>query len=133
MRPLPASLARLSLGLTLAALLGACAQMQSAPPPPAQTLDGVLVGPGQMTLYTFERDQAGAGKSVCNGPCAANWPPLMAQATDQPKGDWSIVMRDDGSRQWAYKGRPLYRWIKDQKPGDRTGDGVNQVWKTAKP
>lgn len=133
MRPLPASLARLSLGLALATLLGACAQMQAAAPPPAQTLDGVLVGPGQMTLYTFERDQAGAGKSVCNGPCAANWPPLMAQATDQPKGDWSIVVRDDGSRQWAYKGRPLYRWIKDQKPGDRTGDGVNQVWKTAKP
>lgn len=133
MRPLPASLARLSLGLALAALLGACAQMQPAAPPPAQTLDGVLVGPGQMTLYTFERDQAGSGKSVCNGPCAANWPPLMAQAGDQPKGDWSIVVRDDGSRQWAYKGRPLYRWIKDQKPGDRTGDGVNQVWKTAKP
>jgi predicted lipoprotein with Yx(FWY)xxD motif len=57
-----------------------------------------------------------------------NWPPLMAGASDQPGGDFTIVTRDDGSKQWAYKGRPLYRWIKDAKPGDKTGDGFGKVW-----
>lgn len=127
------TLKRLALTAAIAGTLAACAGMQQRPAAPAMALDGALVGPSKMTLYTFERDTAGSGKSVCNGPCAANWPPLLAKAEDQAQGDWSIVMRDDGARQWAYKGRPLYYWAKDQKPGDRTGDGVNQVWKTAQP
>ena len=57
--------------------------------------------------------------------------PKKAVATDQAPGDWSIVVRDDGSKQWAYGGKPVYRWIKDQKPGDKTGDGVNKVWHIA--
>jgi predicted lipoprotein with Yx(FWY)xxD motif len=34
--------------------------------------------------------------------------------------------------QWAYKGKPLYFWVKDQKPGDKTGDGFNNVWRVVK-
>jgi len=89
---------------------------------------GMLVGQNGMTLYTFDKDPAGTGKSVCNGPCAANWPPLAAGSDAQPGGDYSVIVRDDGSRQWAFKGKPLYYWSKDQKPGDRTGDGFNGVW-----
>jgi predicted lipoprotein with Yx(FWY)xxD motif len=119
------------LSTTLLALaLAACA---SVPAPPAKAVDGVLVGANGMTLYTFDKDVAGAGKSVCNGPCAGNWPPLAAAATDAASGDWSVIARDDGGRQWAYKGRPVYFWAKDQKPGDRTGDGFNKVWQLARP
>jgi len=96
-----------------------------------KTADGVLTNASGMTLYTFDKDSA--GKSACNGPCAASWPPLMATATDKAAGDYSIVTRDDGAKQWAYKGKPLYLWVKDTKPGDKTGDGVNGVWKIAKP
>lgn len=124
------SLARFALAAALAVTLGACASMSSAP---ASVSDGVLVGPNKMTLYTFDRDAAGTGKSVCNGPCATNWPPLAAPADAQASGDWSIVVRDDGSRQWAFKGKPVYYWAKDQKPGDRTGDGFNNVWRLARP
>jgi len=92
---------------------------------------GTLVNSAGMTLYTFDKDIAGSGKSTCNGPCAGNWPPLMAAAADNASGDWSTVTRDDGSKQLAYKGKPIYRWIKDQKPGDKTGDGVNKVWHVA--
>jgi predicted lipoprotein with Yx(FWY)xxD motif len=119
--------------LALALSLAACAGMSNKPAAPAMPMDGVLVGPAKMTLYVFDRDTAGSGKSVCNGPCAANWPPLMAKAEDGASGDWSVVTRDDGSRQWAYKGRPLYYWAKDQKPGDRTGDGFNKVWHVVAP
>ena len=49
-------------------------------------------------------------------------------------GDYSTITRDDGSKQWAYKGRPLYTWKKDKKPGDITGDGfLNGAWHIAQP
>ena len=118
------------LGLS-AAVLSGCASM--SPASPAKVADGVLVGPNGMTLYTFDKDTAGSGKSVCNGPCATNWPPLMAADADKASGDYSVVTRDDGKKQWAMKGKPLYYWIKDTKPGDKTGDGVLTVWRTAKP
>ncbi|MDZ7653494.1 MAG: hypothetical protein U5L03_13575 [Burkholderiaceae bacterium] len=113
-------------------LLAACASFAGAPAP-AKVADGVWVNADGRTLYTFDRDTAGSGKSVCNGPCATNWPPLAAAADAAPSGDWTVVVRDDGGRQWAYKGKPLYTWIKDQKPGDRTGEGVNNVWRIARP
>jgi predicted lipoprotein with Yx(FWY)xxD motif len=75
-----------------------------------------------MTLYTFDKDAA--GKSNCNDKCSAAWPPLMAATNSQAAGDWTIVARDDGSKQWAYEGKPLYAWIKDKKAGDATGDGI---------
>ncbi|MBY4594544.1 COG4315 family predicted lipoprotein [Ottowia caeni] len=116
-------------------LLAACSLVQVAyAQSPATAMDGVLVGPNQMTLYVFDRDTAGSGKSVCNGGCATNWPPLAAPSGAAAMGDWGIVTRDDGSKQWAYKGRPLYYWAKDSKPGDKTGDGfANNTWHVAKP
>ena len=113
------------------ALLGGCAAMGESVP--AKSMNGMLVGSNQMTLYTFDKDVAGSGKSVCNGPCATNWPPLMAAESDKASGDYSVVTRDDGKKQWALRGKPLYFWIKDTKPGDTTGDGFNGVWRVAKP
>jgi predicted lipoprotein with Yx(FWY)xxD motif len=122
---------RVSVSVALAlSILAGCASMAAGP---TKISDGVLVGPNGMTLYTFDKDIAGSGKSTCNGPCATNWPPLMAGAMDNAAGDYSVVTRDDGSKQWAVKGKPLYYWAKDSKPGDKTGDGVNKVWQTAKP
>ena len=100
---------------------------------PVKVAAGVLVGANGMTLYTFDKDAVGGGKSVCNGPCATNWPPLAAAAGDTASGDYSIITRDDGAKQWASKGKPLYFWSKDQKVGDKTGDGLNGVWHVAKP
>jgi len=100
---------------------------------PVKTVDGTLVGANGMTLYVFDKDAAGSGKSMCNGPCAANWPALTTAAGDTPDGDYSIITRDDGAKQWAAKGKPLYHWVKDQKPGDKTGDGFAGVWHVAKP
>jgi predicted lipoprotein with Yx(FWY)xxD motif len=118
--------------LTLsAAVLSGCASM--APAAPVSVANGVYVGPNGMTLYTFDKDMAGSGKSVCNGPCATNWPPLMAADSDKASGDFSVLTRDDGKKQWAVKGMPLYFWVKDMKAGDKTGDGVLNVWHTAKP
>jgi predicted lipoprotein with Yx(FWY)xxD motif len=113
-------------------LLAAAFQV-AAQTTPAKAADGVLTGPNGMTLYTFDPDPVNSGKSVCNGGCATNWPPLMAEAGAKTAGDFTVITRDDGKAQWAFKGKPLYYWAKDQKPGDKTGDGVNNVWKVAKP
>ena len=113
---------------TLAALAFLLSAATAGAAEPAQMSGGMLVGANGMTLYTFDKDAAGGGKSMCNGPCATNWPPLLAQDADQPSGDWSIVMRDDGKKQWAFKGKPLYFWSKDSKAGEASGDGFNGVW-----
>ena len=97
---------------------------------PAKKMGGMMTNNAGMTLYTFDKDAG--GKSACNGPCAGNWPPLMAPGDAKPSGEWSIITRDDGSKQWAYKGKPLYLWSKDQKPGDMTGDGFNGIWHVVK-
>jgi predicted lipoprotein with Yx(FWY)xxD motif len=121
-----------ALTLILVATLAACSMMPSTASGPAKMTDGVLTGSNGMTLYTFDRDVANSGKSVCNGPCATNWPPLMAADSDKSAGDYSIVTRDDGKKQWALKGKPLYFWAKDTKAGDTTGDGFNNVWHVIK-
>ena len=113
-----------------ALLLAACAGMTYAP---VKYTNNLMTGSNGMTLYTFDKDAAGSGKSVCNGACATNWPPFAAAATDQPGGDWTIVTRDDGSKQWAWLGKPLYYWSKDQQPGDMTGDGFNNAWRAVRP
>ena len=74
-----------------------------------------------MALYTFDKDTA--TKSLCNGDCAKEWPPLAVAAGAAASGDWTIVTRDDGSKMWAYKGHPLYTFLDDKKAGDVTGDG----------
>lgn len=112
---------------SLAALLG-LSQAVFASDAPVKKSGGILVNAAGMTLYTFDKDPANGGKSVCNGGCATNWPPLMAAADAKASGGYTIITRDDGTKQWAVKGKPLYLWIKDQKPGDRTGDGFNSVW-----
>ena len=113
----------------LATLSAVAALAAGAPAAPA---NGVLATPAGATVYTFDKDSANSGKSACNGPCAQAWPPLAAQAGDAASGDWSLVTRDDGSKQWAYKGWPLYTFSKDAKPGDTTGDNFKNVWHVVK-
>jgi predicted lipoprotein with Yx(FWY)xxD motif len=128
-KPLVAIVAAAALASTGAA------HAQMAPTKSGDSAKGkVLTDAKGMTLYTFDKDAG--GKSACNGPCAVNWPPLMAAADAKAKAasDYTVVVRDDGSKQWAYKGKPLYTWKNDKKPGDITGDGfLNNTWHIAQP
>jgi predicted lipoprotein with Yx(FWY)xxD motif len=105
----------------------------SAPVKVVDTSKGkASVDPHGMTLYTFDRDTV-PGKSSCNGKCAGNWPSFVATAGAANMDNWTVFVRSDGSRQWAYKGKPLYRWMDDKQPGDVDGDGRNNVWHVAVP
>ncbi len=103
-----------------------------AQPAGVKTAGGMLADANGLTLYTFDKDTV-PGKSACNGNCLVNWPALAAPADAAASGDWTVITRDEGAKQWAYKGKPLYTFIQDKKPGDMTGEGKGGVWHMVKP
>jgi predicted lipoprotein with Yx(FWY)xxD motif len=127
------ALAAAGLALVVLAACPTAHAQTMAPAKTATTAKGpTLVDAKGMTLYTFDKDTA--GKSACNGPCATNWPPLIAAAGTPAPANWAMIKRDDGTEQWTYKGKPLYIWSKDTKPGDISGDGfLNGAWHIATP
>lgn len=88
---------------------------------------GVLADANGMTVYTFDKDTAGSGKSACNEGCAKMWPPVPV-AEERVAAPYSTVTRDDGTKQLAYKGKPLYLFANDTKPGEKKGDKARDVW-----
>ena len=90
----------------------------------------ILTDSKGMTLYTWDKDAVGV--SNCYDKCATAWPPLLVDAGTAVTGDFTLIDRKDGDKKIvAYKGWPLYLWIKDKAPGDTTGDGVGGTWHTA--
>jgi predicted lipoprotein with Yx(FWY)xxD motif len=120
------------------ALIVAGPALAQDPPPPLKTarvgaLGPILVGPTGMTLYTFASDKDD-GKSVCNGSCARKWPPFTpAAGAPAPRPPLGLATRDDGSKQYAWKGKPLYYYGEDRKPGDATGHEVGRSWFVVQP
>ena len=91
-------------------------------------LGRILVGANGRTLYLFKADRG--TKSACMGACAMAWPPLLATGkpsvgTGLTASKLATTTRSDGSKQLTYNGHPLYLFIKDHKPGDVTGQGLN--------
>ncbi|MHC0053359.1 COG4315 family predicted lipoprotein [Actibacterium sp. D379-3] len=120
------------LALAAALSLSATAALSATAIQTGESAAGPVLTDGNgMTLYTFDKDTPAV--SNCYDDCAALWPPLEAGAKARPQGEFGIVLRSDGARQWAFKGQPLYLWVKDGAPGDITGDGVKGVWHLAKP
>ena len=99
-----------------------------------------------MTIYTQQRYSVmyggretrdgyrldyNAGKAIggkgCTGDCLQTWTPVAAPANAQASGFWEVITRPDGSKQWAYKGAPLYTNKADKKPGDINGNNVHDI------
>jgi predicted lipoprotein with Yx(FWY)xxD motif len=96
-----------------------------------QTRKGqIFVDNNGMTLYTFDRDTSG-DKSTCDGKCSERWKPLTATNDAEAKGDFTVIVRNDGSKMWAYRYRPLYTSQSDQAPGDVYG--FDPHWHVARP
>ena len=94
---------------------------------PAKKAMGVVISNAGMTLYVFDKDVAGSGKSACNDACATTWPYFSAEGASDV-GPFTVITRDNGSKQWAFKGKPLYLYTKDANPGYMNGDNINDVW-----
>ena len=84
------------------------------------------------TLYTYDKDSTNPPQSTCTSAyCSWQWPAFRPLPGDSPRGDFTVIKREDGTLQWAYKGKPLYFYTGDQNTGDKTGDGRNGVWHVA--
>jgi predicted lipoprotein with Yx(FWY)xxD motif len=81
--------------------------------------------PAFLPLYVFEGDAP--GKSNCDAICTAVWPIVKAANDAVPIGDWSVISREDGRRQWAYKNRPVYTFFADES-SDPQGVGLEAGW-----
>ena len=88
--------------------------------------NGILADASGRTLYTFDKDAA--GKSNCNGGCAAAWPPFLVKDGERAPAEFRAIMRDDGSKQWTLNEKPLYFYAADGYAGDAKGDGQGGVW-----
>lgn len=79
------------------------------------------------TLYTFNSDSPGSGKSNCNSGCIGVWPPLTITRGTTPSrspgvnGRLGTMVRSDGTVQVTYNGMPLYFFSGDSRPGDTHG------------
>jgi predicted lipoprotein with Yx(FWY)xxD motif len=121
-------------GYTLFVALAVLAAPLSALAAPAevQVKAGVYEDQKGLPLYTFDNDTM-VGMSHCAGECAKHWPPLAAPAGAKADGDWTLVNREDGVTQWAFKGKPLYTFAGD-KPGEAPkGDDLGQKWHLSRP
>jgi predicted lipoprotein with Yx(FWY)xxD motif len=100
----------------------------------AGSVANYLTGKDGLTLYVFTKDTKDSGKSVCNGDCLTNWPPLAVTSLDEVKlgagatGTLALVTRDDGTKMVSYNGMPLYYFAADKAAGDTKGQGVGGVW-----
>ncbi len=92
-------------------------------------------------FYVIRNDQAYAVywskshqtmKTLCQGQCAKLWPPVVASASANDVGDWKIIKRSDGVRQWTYQGKPLHMYSKDTPGAVASGDGVDGDWQILK-
>ena len=92
----------------------------------ADTSDGLLAGNGGFTLYTYDDDIAGSGKSACEETCAERWPAVPSHAASGK--EFGSMQRGDGTSQLTYRGHPVYYYRYDHKPGDALGDGKSGLW-----
>jgi predicted lipoprotein with Yx(FWY)xxD motif len=85
----------------------------------------ILVNGAGRTLYMFVRDKQ--KKVTCTGSCAVIWPPLKLKSGQKPTAGGAVkksLLGMDG-RVVTYNKWPLYTYITDHKPGQATGQGIN--------
>ncbi|MGE3476406.1 MAG: hypothetical protein AB7H70_11430 [Rhodospirillaceae bacterium] len=82
----------------------------------------MLVNLDGKSVYAWDRDPP--NKSVCHDACAREWQPVLAPASGKSQGEWSVVDRAAGVKQWAFRGKPLYTYTGDRKPRSLEGSDV---------
>ena len=82
----------------------------------------LLVNAAGYSVYYSDHDPP--GKSACDAVCAETFLPILAPALARPQGDWSLVERSAGIRQWAFRGKPLYTYRLDGDTHKQKGSDV---------
>lgn len=79
---------------------------------------------GYAVSYNDAKSQGTVG---CEGDCTLTWKPILAPANAQARGFWELIARSDGSKQWVFKGSPVYSYIGDERPGDINGNNRHVI------
>ena len=82
----------------------------------------LLVGHQAYSVYSWDKDDP--DKSNCDSVCTQDWSPVLAPETAQPQGEWSIIERSPGIKQWAFRQQPLYTYVVDQRTRSLVGSDV---------
>jgi predicted lipoprotein with Yx(FWY)xxD motif len=79
------------------------------------------------TLYSLSAEKN--GRFICTGSCLSSWRPLLVPANTKPTGPVKLgtIQRPEGKTQVTYRGRPLYAFVNDSKPGEANGEGIKDV------
>lgn len=121
-----------ALAIALIALVAAPATARSSKPV-AKEVESTSLGKTVLanlkghTLYSLSAETN--GRFVCTGPCLASWHPLLIPAGTKPTGPVKLgtIKRPEGKTQVTFKGKPLYAFAGDSKPGQANGEGFKDV------
>ncbi len=72
-------------------------------------------------------DAKSQSTQACQDQCTSTWKPLLAASNAQAGGYWEVISRSDGTRQWSFKGSPLYTYVGDRTPGDIKGNNRHVI------
>ncbi len=82
-------------------------------------------------FYVWDKDTP--GKSNCTGHCVDIWVPVYPTTHDPTDiGDFTVITRSDGNKQWAYKGKALYTFGYGEHDPPTAKETMNQ-WHILKP
>jgi predicted lipoprotein with Yx(FWY)xxD motif len=79
----------------------------------------LLVNDKVRSVYSYDKDTP--TQSACDESCARDWPPVLAPQLARARGEWSILDRANGERQWVFRGRPLYTHASDTRLASEEG------------
>ena len=74
------------------------------------------------SVYTYDKDSA--AQSLCTAECTRNFTPLIASQLARAQGDWNVIERSAGLKQWTFRGKPLYTYAYDSNQWSQEGSDV---------
>ncbi len=87
------------------------------------TLNGrLLTTDSDRSVYAFDKDTA--DKSACDAACMRSWTPIVAPNRARPQGEWALLERSPGVKQWVYRGKPVYTHNADSGAARQEGSDV---------
>jgi predicted lipoprotein with Yx(FWY)xxD motif len=86
------------------------------------TTGRLLVTAKNFSVYSYDKDTA--DKTMCDAICARTWTPLIAPEAALPQGEWAVIERGAGVRQWTFRKKPLYTYAVDPRPESEEGSDV---------
>jgi predicted lipoprotein with Yx(FWY)xxD motif len=87
-----------------------------------QATGRMIVTASGYSVYSWDGDAH--NKSNCNEQCLTEWSPVPAGAATVAQGEWGIIERSAGIKQWSFRGEPLYTHILDRRFRSLEGSDV---------